>query len=185
MPVLPIYTYGTPALRRKAQPVKNLSDDIIQLIMDMFETMHHANGIGLAATQLGVLQRVAVVDLSEMEETKDLKPVVLINPIVVSQEGSLTMEEGCLSIPDVRDDVERVGKIRVKFKNADFRDAELEATGLLGRVILHEIDHLNGVLFLDHLPSAKKKLHHPQLKNIRMGEFEVSYPVITAVEVAV
>ncbi|HEY6193330.1 MAG TPA: peptide deformylase [Bacteroidota bacterium] len=185
MPVLPIYTYGTPVLRKKAHPVKELTDGTIRLIMDMFETMHHANGIGLAATQVGAMQRVIVIDLSDMEETRDLKPIVLINPVIVSQEGLWTMEEGCLSIPDVRDEVERSEKVKVRFKNADYRDTELEATGLLGRVILHEIDHLNGVLFLDHLPAAKKKLHNPQLRKIQKGEFEVSYPVVTTAEVAV
>src|ERR1051325_10102692 len=96
MPVLPIYTYGTPVLRKKAHPVKELTDGTIRLIMDMFETMHHANGIGLAATQVGAMQRGIVIDLSDMEETRDLKPIVLINPVIVSQEGLWTMEEGCL-----------------------------------------------------------------------------------------
>jgi peptide deformylase len=185
MPVLPVYTYGTPALRKKAHSVKELTDETIRLIMDMFETMHHANGIGLAATQVGIMQRVIVIDLSDMEETKGFKPIVLINPVILEQEGLWTMEEGCLSIPDVRDDVERSERIKVRFKNADFRETELDATGLLGRVILHEIDHLNGVLFLDHLPPAKKKLHNPQLKKIQKGEFGVSYPVVTTAEVAV
>lgn len=185
MPVLPIYIYGAAVLRKKAQPIKELTDATIGLIMDMFETMHHANGIGLAATQLGILQRMIVIDLSEMEETKDLKPIVLINPVVVSLEGSWTIEEGCLSIPDVRDEVERSERIKIRFKNADFRDTELEATGLLGRVILHEIDHLNGVLFLDHLTPAKKKAHNTRLREIQKGEFEVPYPVVTAAGVAV
>jgi peptide deformylase len=185
MPVLPIYTYGTAVLRKKARPVKELTDETIRIIMDMFETMHNASGIGLAANQIGVLQRVVTIDLSDMEETKDLKPIVLINPVVVSQEGSWTMEEGCLSIPDVRDEVERGERIHVRFRNADFADSELEAGGLLGRVILHEIDHLNGVLFLDHLPSPKKKLHSLQLRKIHKGELEVPYPVVTAAEVEV
>jgi peptide deformylase len=185
MPVLPIYTYGTAPLRRKAQPVKELTDEIIALIMDMFETMHHANGIGLAANQVGVLRRVIVIDLSDMEETKGLKPMVLINPVVVSDEGTWTMEEGCLSIPDVRHEVERREKITVKFKNADFRAVQLEADGILARVILHEIDHLNGVLFVDHLSPADKKTHSPELRKIQKGDFEASYPVVTAAEVAV
>src|SRR5262245_9145883 len=133
MPVLPIYTYGTAPLRKKAQAVKELTDEIIALIMDMFETMHQANGIGLAANQVGVLKRVIVIDLSDMEETKNLKPLVLINPAVVSDEGSWTMEEGCLSIPDVRHDVERKATITVRYKNADFKDVRLEADGILAR----------------------------------------------------
>jgi peptide deformylase len=184
MSVLPIHTYGSAFLRKKAQPVRELTTEIVKLIMEMFETMHNADGIGLAANQVGVLRRVIVIDLSEMEETKGLKPIVLINPVVLSQEESWTMEEGCLSIPEVRDDVERGSKIKVRFKNADFQDVELEASGLLGRVILHEIDHLNGILFLDRLSSAKKKVHAPRLRMIQKGDFEVSYPVATAAEVA-
>ena len=94
------------------------------------------------------------------------------------------MEEGCLSIPEVRDHIERSEKVKFKFKNADFQDVSLEASGLVARVILHEIDHLNGILFIDHLTSAKKKLHAPRLRMIQKGDFEVSYPVATAAEVA-
>jgi len=184
MSVLPIHTYGSAVLRKKAQPVRELTNETVKLIMDMFETMHNADGIGLAANQVGVLRRVVVMDLSEMEETKGLKPIVLINPVIVSEEGSWTMEEGCLSIPEVRDHIERSEKVKFKFKNADFQDVSLEASGLVARVILHEIDHLNGILFIDQLTSAKKKLHAPRLRMIQKGDFEVSYPVATAAEVA-
>ena len=180
MAVLPIYTYGASILRKKAQPVHRIDDDVIKLIMDMFETMRNTSGIGLAANQVGSLQRVIVVDLSEMEEFKNFKPLALINPEVISQGGKWMMEEGCLSIPDVRDEVERSQVIKVRYKDTRFQDIELEASDLLGRVILHEIDHLNGVLFLDHLSSAKRKLHKEKLKKIEQGEIEVSYPVVTA-----
>ena len=195
MSVLPIYTYGALVLRKKAKPVAAVDDTIIQLAVDMVDTMHHANGIGLAATQVGKMHRVIVIDISDVEEPDDtpenekvpdqLKRLTLINPQVLDQEGSWSMEEGCLSIPDVRDEVERAMNILVRFKDSEFRDVELKVCGLLGRVILHEIDHLNGVLFLDHLPATKRKSHSKMLKQIQRGEFEVNYPVVTAATVAV
>ena len=185
MSILPIYLYGTDVLRRKAKPVRAVTDDIVKLVMDMFETMHAAHGIGLAATQVGNMHRVVVVDLSDMEETKDIKPLTLINPEVVSGEGRISVEEGCLSIPDVRDEVERDEQVVIRYKDTNFREVELEAGALLARVILHEIDHLNGVLFLDHLAREKKALHKDALKKIKGGEVEVSYPVVAATPVSV
>ena len=180
MPVLPIYTYGTTVLRKRALPVSEVTDEIIALIMDMFDTMRNANGIGLAANQVGSLHRVIVVDLSDTEGMKDFTPLALLNPEIISQDGKWLMEEGCLSIPEVRDEVERSEVVKVRFKDSAFKDAELEMSGLLGRVILHEIDHLNGVLFLDHLSTAKKKLHRAKLKLIERGEMEVAYPIVSA-----
>jgi|ERR1051326_2749421 peptide deformylase len=186
MSVLPIHTYGSAVLRAKAKPVESASDEIVKLIVDMFETMHASNGIGLAANQVGRLQRVIVIDVSDAaEELKDIQPFAMINPVVVSREGAWTLEEGCLSIPDVRDDVERAESITVRYKDANFEDAEMEAHGLLGRVILHEIDHLNGVLFIDHLTGAKRKAHGEALKKIQRGEIEVGYPVTTSARIAV
>ena len=185
MPVLPIYTYGTDMLRKKARPVQRVTDEVVRLIMDMFETMHKANGIGLAATQVGNLQRVVVVDLSDVEGTEDIKPMALINPEVMNREGEWTMEEGCLSIPDVRDEVKRPERVTVRFKDAQFQGVEVELAGLLARVVLHEIDHLDGVLFLDYLSLSGRKAHKEQLKKIQRGELEVTYPVITAEKVSV
>jgi len=185
MAVLPIYTYGTTVLRKKAQPVRNVTDEIVKLIMDMFDTMHTASGIGLAANQVGILHSVIVIDVSEIDELKDVKPMVLINPEVIEQQGAWVVEEGCLSIPDVRDDVERPEKITVRYKDTNFEDKEIETAGLLARVLLHEIDHLNGVLFIDHLSSERKKTHTEELKRIHKGEMDVDYPVVTAVHVPV
>ena len=179
MSVLPISLYGTEVLRQRAKPVAALSDEIVRLVMDMFETMHNASGIGLAATQVGSTQRVIVLDISDMEETKDLAPMVIINPEIVSREGAWVMEEGCLSIPEVRDDVERAENIRLRFKDGQFREIEIDANGLLARVLLHEIDHLDGILFIDHLPKSRRKLHIKALKDIECGEVEVAYPVVS------
>jgi len=144
----------------------------------MFDTMHNANGIGLAANQVGVLQRVIVLDISDMEEGKGTKPMVLINPRVLDTSGEWTLEEGCLSIPEVRDQVKRPEKVKVLYRDGSFNEVVIETTGLLGRVILHEIDHLNGVLFTDYLNSAKRRLHRAKLESIRRGEVEVKYPIV-------
>lgn len=181
MAILPIVTYGHPVLRQKAKPVSK-SDAIRELVEDMFETMRNAQGVGLAANQVGVLQRIIVIDLSELEAYKDQKPIVLINPEIVTEEGEWEMEEGCLSIPTVRDVVKRSEIVRVRFHNIDFDEVELEIDGILGRVILHEIDHLNGVLFLDHIPPGRRKFHKGTLLEIKRGELEIPYPVTNGQE---
>ncbi|MGB2958398.1 MAG: peptide deformylase [Bacteroidota bacterium] len=186
MSVLPIFVFDQPVLRKKAKTVRRVDETLAR---DMLETMQKANGIGLAANQVGSLQRVIVVDISGMEETREVPPMVMLNPVVVEEEGCWLMEEGCLSIPDIREEVERAEKIRVRFRDLEFAEREIEADGLLGRVILHEVDHLNGVLFFDYIGSVKRKLLHGRLNKLRRGDFEVAYPVVsngvpTKVEVA-
>jgi len=179
MAQLPIFIYDDPVLRRKAKPVREVDDDLRKLAVDMMETMRTAHGIGLAANQVGSLQRLIVVDVSGMEDVPDIPPLVMFNPEVLREEGSFIMEEGCLSIPDIREEVERPELIRLRFKDLEFRDHEIEAGGILARVILHEIDHLNGVLFIDRLGAVKRKLLRGRLNKIRRGEYDVSYPVAT------
>jgi peptide deformylase len=180
MSLLPIYTYGAPVLRKKAKPVQAAGDDILRLALNMFETMHKAQGIGLAATQVGRLERVLVVDLTGMDGYDGFRPLTVINPEIVRAEGRWTMEEGCLSIPDVRDDVDRAETITVRCRDANFDQVEITASDILGRVLLHEIDHLNGVLFIDHLNDARKASHAEALRRIEKGEVEVGYPIVTA-----
>lgn len=194
MAFLPIYLYGHDVLRETAKPVSELDNETIKLIHDMFETMAKSNGIGLAATQVGSLKRIIVIDLSHVKEAEEdsetgsdgprdaggPEKLVMINPEVVREAGSWVLEEGCLSIPDVRADVQRSETVKVRFRNANFDQEELEADGLLGRVILHEIDHLNGVLFIDHLNGARRSLLRSKLRKIKKGEVEASYPVVTA-----
>ncbi|MBS4028227.1 MAG: peptide deformylase [Ignavibacteriales bacterium] len=182
MPTLPVYTYGTSILRKKAKPVETISDEIISLIWNMFDTMHNASGIGLAANQVGEARRILVADISEMEGYEDSKPLVVINPEIIFQEGRWEMEEGCLSIPDIRGKVERAEKIIMKFRDVNFQEINLPASGLLARVILHEIDHLNGVLFPDHLPREEYKQLLPHLKDIERGIFETEYETISALK---
>lgn len=182
MSVLPVYLYGSTILRKKLPPVKEIDDTLIKLIIDMFETMRVANGIGLAANQVGRTERVLVVDVSEIEELKEIAPFALINPEVIEREGGCSMEEGCLSIPDVRDEVERAEFIKVRYRDVNFEECELEAGGLLARVIMHEIDHLDGVLFLDHLTKDKLADHKMELKEIKRGNIETDYPVVPSAE---
>jgi peptide deformylase len=180
MALLPIYTYGSPVLRKKAKPVAAANDEILRLVLDMFDTMHKAQGIGLAATQVGSLHRVLIVDLDGMDGYDEFRPLTVINPEILAREGKWTMEEGCLSIPEVRDDVERAETITLRYRDANFDEYELTASGLLARVLLHEIDHLDGVLFIDHTSVDRKATHLEQLRKIEKGEVEVGYPIVTA-----
>jgi peptide deformylase len=180
MALLPIYTYGAKVLRKKAKPVAAANDEILRLALDMFETMRKAQGIGLAATQVGSLHRVLVVDLDGVDGYEDFSPLTVINPEIVGQEGRWTMEEGCLSIPELRDDVERAETITLRYRDANFDQYEMTASGILARVLLHEIDHLNGVLFIDHLTADGRESHAAQLLKIEKGEIEVGYPIVTA-----
>ena len=184
MSILPIYIYDQPVLRKKARAVRSADDALRRLGENMLETMHQANGIGLAANQVGSLHRIIAVDVSGMEGTSEVPPMVLVNREVVHEEGQWVMEEGCLSIPGLREDVRRPENIRVRYRDLEFREREIEASGILSRVILHEIDHLNGVLFIDHLTAVKRKLLRGRLNKIRRGEVEVTYPIVGAEPVA-
>ncbi|MCK5573079.1 MAG: peptide deformylase, partial [Bacteroidetes bacterium] len=117
MSVLPIYVFDQPVLRKKAKLIRQLDDEVTTLAENMLETMQKGNGIGLAANQVGSLQRIIVVDISGMEETRDVPAVVMLNPVVLQEEDRWIMEEGCLSIPDIREEVERAERIRVRFRN--------------------------------------------------------------------
>ena len=142
-------------LRTVSKPVGKITSEIRALVDDMFETMYEAPGIGLAAIQVGVAQRVVTMDLSHKEGEKE--PRVFINPeITWSSDEPSTYEEGCLSIPDIHEDVERPGKVRFSYLDLDGKPHEAEADGLFATCIQHEVDHLNGVLFIDHISRLKR-----------------------------
>jgi peptide deformylase len=144
-------------LRMKSEPVKAVDKDIRALIEDMFETMYAAPGIGLAAIQIGVPRRVVTVDLAKKDDPAE--PQVFINPeIVWASDDKATYEEGCLSIPEYYEEVERPKSVRVKFLDRDGKPQEIEADGLLGTCLQHEIDHINGVLFIDHISKLKRDM---------------------------
>jgi len=152
MSVLTILEYPDPRLRTKARPVGDVNDAVRRLIDDMLKTMYAAPGIGLAATQVDVHERILVMDISD---TKD-DPRCFINPEILECQGSESSEEGCLSVPGVNEPVSRAGKIRVRALDRDGQSFELEAEGLLAVCIQHEMDHLEGKLFVDYLSELKR-----------------------------
>jgi peptide deformylase len=142
-------------LRLVSEPVKAVDDQLHVLIEDMFATMYDAPGIGLAAIQVGVPRRVVVMDLARKEEAQ--KPLVLVNPEILSTSAEqTTYEEGCLSIPEIYEEVTRPSQVRVRFLDRHGKEQEIEADGLLATCLQHEIDHLNGVLFIDHISKLKR-----------------------------
>jgi len=152
MALLPILRFPDPRLRKVASPVTNVDDSIRTLAQDMAETMYEAPGIGLAATQVDVHRQVIVIDVSE--EKNQL--LVLVNPEIVADEGACVGEEGCLSVPGVYDKVERAERVTVRYLDLDGAPQTLEAEGLLAVCIQHEIDHLQGKVFVDHLSQLKQ-----------------------------
>ncbi len=176
--IYPIVAYGDPVLRKVAQNIdKEGNIDVKKLVEDMFETMHAANGIGLAAPQIGLSLRLFVVDGSETEdeEIKDFKQV-FINAQLLNEEGEKwAFEEGCLSIPNIREDVMRPAKLRIRYYDLDWNLHEEEYEGMKARVIQHEYDHIQGVLFIDHLSGLRKRLLKGKLNNISKGEVKVDY----------
>ncbi len=156
MAIRPIVIIPDPVLRMTSEPVRAVDAPIRSLLDDMFETMYDAPGIGLAAVQIGVLHRAVVVDTAGKDEPP--RPIALVNPEIVSASPErIVYEEGCLSIPDYYEEVERAERVRVRFLDRDGAECELEADGLLAIALQHEIDHLNGVLFVDHLSRLKRE----------------------------
>lgn len=182
MAILPIVTYDDDILNKKAEPVEALTDEVTVLIDDMFETMYNSDGVGLAAPQIGRLLRIFVVDADPMSEETDLPthgPIAMINPrIVFTSDEQVEMEEGCLSIPGVNAMISRPEMIRVVYRDEEFEEQTLEVGGWLARVIQHEKDHLEGILFLDHLNMFKRKLLSGKLREIAEGRKETTYPLV-------
>ena len=162
--------YGDPVLRKRAEPVAEITDAELQLAEQMLETLYATgNGIGLAATQVGILKRLLIVDIGEVDD-EEYEPLVLFNPEILSSDGEIVAEEGCLSIPDVTADVKRPEQIVVEGINVERQRIRIEADGLLARVLLHEIDHLNGVLFIDRISGLKRRLLSDELLRLQKAE---------------
>ena len=169
-----ILTIPDPILRKISEPVENVNQGIKNLLDDMLETMYEAPGIGLAAVQIGILKRVIVIDLSKDDKKKE--PIFIINPEIVSQSKSLvSYEEGCLSIPNQFAEVERPNSCKIKFLNYNGKKKELQAEGLLATCIQHEIDHLNGILFIDYLSKLKKDII---IKKVKKQKKEIDRVVV-------
>lgn len=162
MAVREILIIGDPILTRKSEPVDEITEDIVRLARDMVETVHAAPGVGLAAPQVGVNQRVVVVDLSVGEDGDALH--VLINPTIVLAEGESVCEEGCLSVPDIKEKVARPYKVVVRGLDINGRPVEVKGEDLLARALCHEIDHLDGILFVEKLSALKRSLIRKKLR---------------------
>lgn len=184
--ILPIVAYGDPVLKKKAKEIPEDFPNLQELIDNMFETMYSANGVGLAAPQIGRSLRLFIVDASPFaedeqvseEEKAILKEAkeVFINPKIIEENGDeWDFNEGCLSIPEVREDVFRKPNIEIKYYDRDFKLHHKKLEGLFARVVQHEYDHIEGILFTDKLSSLKKRLINGKLKNIAKGKIDVDY----------
>lgn len=170
MAVLEIIKIGHPTLSLKAKPVESINQEIVELARNMVETMHQAPGIGLAAPQVNASLRLITIDLSVGENKDEL--IVMVNPEIVEEEGEQVSEEGCLSVPGIYEKVLRPARITVKGYNLDGQELLVEAEDLLARVFCHEIDHLEGKLFIDRLSPLKRRLLKSRLKKEMEKEME-------------
>ena len=172
MAIKKILTFPNPVLRQKVETVTSFDESLKELATDLAETMYDAPGAGLAANQIGVCLRVVVVDISKNKEEK--KHLVLVNPEIIDKEGCQIDEEGCLSVIDLTAKVERYRKLLVRAQDLDGKSWEFPAEDFFARVIQHELDHINGILFIDHLSSLKRMLYKKRLKKILREQQEGS-----------
>lgn len=175
--IFPIVAYGDPVLRKKAADIPKSYPKLEELIADMYETMYSSKGVGLAAPQIGRSIRLFVIDGSpfEEEEIKNLKQV-FINPLIKEEEGKLwKFNEGCLSIPTIREDVMRKEQLYIEYYDEKWKLMKETYTGLAARVIQHEYDHIEGVLFIDHISPLRKRMIKGKLSNISKGDVDVDY----------
>ncbi len=180
MPVMPIYNCFHPVLKQKTKDIKEIDGNVKDLVEGMFATLYNiSNGVGLAANQVGDLNSVIVIDLSASEEHKDSKPITMINPKIV---GFSVQEdedfEGCLSIPEFYEKVVRPAAIEIQYWDLDQKFHKHEAHGFLSRVMQHEVDHLNGILFFERLTSLRRAISKSKLKKIRKGDIPTNYPMV-------
>ena len=164
MATRPIVIYGDPVLREKADPVNEIDQETKNLVADMIATLQEANGLGLAAPQVGVSKRIFIADLSALDLAESLR--VFINPEILESTGEVVLEEGCLSFPGIYQKISRPEKVKIRATDLDGKPFEMEATGMMARAILHEYDHLEGKLFIDHLSSISLALMKGKLKRL-------------------
>ena len=181
MSVIPIVAYGDPVLKEKAQPIDQDYPGLGQLIEDMWETMYKASGVGLAAPQVGKSIRLFVIDatpFAEEEPELDGFKKVFINAVILEESGDLWLfNEGCLSFPELREDIRRQSRIRIKYMDENFQEHEDEYSGLTARIIQHEYDHIEGILMVDRISPLKKTLLRKKLGNISKGLVSTDYPM--------
>jgi len=176
--IVPINIYSDEILRQRAKPLKGVDSAIEELIASMFESMRNASGIGLAAPQVGHSLRLAVLDLSCLKSYEEMKPMVVINPHLLAVRGSCEMEEGCLSVPGVQGDVVRPSHITLKYRDEHFEEQVGEFSGMLARALQHEIDHLDGKLFVDRVQKRQRRKMQKELSALASGVVNAAYPVV-------
>lgn len=180
--VYPIYVYGTNVLRKRAKDIEKNDENLPQLIDDMFETMKFSEGVGLAAPQIGKSLRLFVIDASEIDEeneeyVKGFKKA-FVNPLIVERTGEKwTFNEGCLSIPHIHEDVDRPEKVRIQYYDPEWNFYDEVYEGIPARIIQHEYDHLEGILFVDRLSPLRKRLLNGKLGSISKGKVDTSYKI--------
>ena len=174
MPVRQIKTYGKEILRRRAKPVTDFGLELEALVRDMFQTMYASNGIGLAAPQVGISKRLIVIDIEDMDAA--YPPLALVNPELSGLEGKVSADEGCLSFPGLQGCVIRAQKLHVKAQTPRGDKIEFDAEDWMARVIQHEADHLNGVLFIDHIDKQELKNMSEDLQLLKEGKFPLGDP---------
>ncbi|HOJ17127.1 MAG: peptide deformylase [Ignavibacteriales bacterium] len=178
MGIIPVNLYGDPVLEKKTKRITKVNDQLVKFIDSMFETMRNADGIGLAANQVGANISLFVIDVSPVDGYEKVKPIIMLNPrISESSEETVDIEEGCLSLPFIRSKVIRPKEIRIEYQDKDLVDRVMEAGDVVSRVIQHEYDHLNGIYFTDRLdPDMQKKIKR-MLKKIKNRSLDFEYPV--------
>lgn len=164
MATKPIVIYGDPVLRERAKPIEDIDQDVKDLVATMIATLKNANGLGLAAPQVGISARLFIVDLSAVDLTEEVR--VFINPEIIETWGQVSLEEGCLSFPGIFQRVTRPEEVKVKATDINGNEFTLEASGILARAILHENDHLEGKLFIDYLSSLSRTMLKGKLKKL-------------------
>ena len=183
--ILPILAYGHPLLRKKCKSIEENSEEIKSLISNMWETMYNAEGVGLAAPQIGKSIRLFIIDATPFFEENNVTEFelnnlkrVFINPnLTIVEAESCNFNEGCLSIPEIREDIKRADSIKIDFYDEKFNFHSFNFSGILARVILHEYDHIEGILFTDRISKFKKTLIQKKLNKISRGQIEVNYPM--------
>ena len=174
--IYPIVAYGDPVLRKKARDIQKDELDIDELVKSMFETMYAAHGVGLAGPQIGKALRIFVVDGAPMDDEMSDFQRVFINPVMLESDGEQwAFEEGCLSIPGIREEVLRDPKIRIRYLDQNWQEKEEAFIGLRARIIQHEYDHIEGILFTDHLSNFKKRILKGKLAGITKGKVDIDY----------
>ncbi len=183
MALLPIQLYGDDILKKKTVKITKVDDKLLKLISDMFDTMENAEGIGLAANQVGSTKSLFIIDLTHIEEYAHLKKMIFLNPRLENySEEKVMMEEGCLSVPDVRAEVLRPKSFTLVYQNLELKENRLEADNWIARVIQHEYDHLQGVYFTDRVSDEKKKELKKVLRQIRERKIECDYPIVPKIK---